>query len=254
MQEFEGQGVLVVGAGGIGAEICRQVAAGGGRVFFTYNRDADRAAEVAGSIPAEALAGHAQLDVTDPGAVASVVDRAAEDLGRLDAAITTVGYLHHLSLFEDDSLEEIRRTIDVELFGVLHLAKAVVPRMRAAGYGRFVTVGSDSGKVGSKAEASSAAARGGVIAFSKALARETADTDICVNVVCAGPTDTDLLQEMLADEGMSGKLMNAMVRAIPKRRIAKVDEVVALTLFLSSPSASFVTGQAISVTGGLTMS
>lgn len=254
MNDFRGRGVLVVGGtGGIGAAVCRQVAHGGGRVFLTYHRGAQAAAELCAALPGGRAAGSAALDVTDAEAVAALVDRARDALGSLDAVVTTVGYLHHLTLFEDVDLDTVRRTLDIELFGLIHLAKAVLPVMRAQGYGRIVTVGSDSGKVGSKAEAASAAARGGVIALSKALARETADADICVNVVCPGPTETGLLDGMLAEEGMSGKLMQAMVRAIPKRRAARADEVAAMAVFLASEQASFVTGQAISVSGGLTM-
>lgn len=254
MIDFEGMGVLVAGgSGGIGADVVRQVARHGGRLFFTYNSRKQTADDLAAELPTDALAGYGSLDVSDFEAVEATVDKARAAMGRVDVLVNTVGYLNHLTMFEDVDLDVVRRTIDIELFGVINLAKAVLPHMRAAGYGRIVTVGSDSGKVGSKAEAASAAARGGVISFSKALAREVADTDICVNVVCPGPTDTSLLHDMLADEGMSGKLMKAMVRAIPKRRPGRPSEVAAMTVFLASAQASYVTGQAISVSGGLTM-
>jgi Dehydrogenases with different specificities (related to short-chain alcohol dehydrogenases) len=252
--DFDGRAVLVTGgSGGIGADVCRQVAERGGRVWFTYNSREEAAKSLADELPAGSVAGYGALDVSDLGAVRATVEAAHAAMGRIDALVNTVGHLNHLTLFEDVDMEVVRRTIDIELYGVIHLAKAVLPHMRAAGYGRIVTVGSDSGKVGSKAEAASAAARGGVISFSKALAREVADTDICVNVVCPGPTDTGLLQEMLADGGMSGKLMKAMVRAVPKRRPGRPAEVAAMAVFLASEQASYVTGQAISVSGGLTM-
>lgn len=244
---------MIVGAGGIGAEICRQIVRGGGRVFFTFAREAARAEALAGSLPSGSVAGGAQLDVADAAAVASVVAEAVKAMGRIDATINTAGYLHGLALFEEVDLAMVRRTIDVELLGVMNLAKVVLPHMRRQAYGRIVTVGSDSGKVGSKGEAASAAARGGVIAFSKALARETADIDICVNVVCPGPTSTALLDEMMGEEGLPGKLMGAMVRAIPKRRAGTPAEVASVAVFLASSAASYLTGQAISVSGGLTM-
>lgn len=253
MSYFLGQGVLVVGGGGIGAEVCRQVTAQGGHVFFTYNRNEDDAKKLEDSLPQGTFAGSARLDVTDEAATAELVEQAALSLGRLDALVTTVGFLHHLTMFEDIDMATVRKTIEIELFGVISLAKNVLPKMRANRYGRIVTIGSDSGKVGSKAEAASAAARGGVIAFTKALAREAASDDICINVVCPGPTETGLLREMLADEGLSGKLMNAMVRAIPKHRAASASEVAVMVCFLASKQASFITGQAISVSGGLTM-
>lgn len=254
VKDFDGRGVLVIGGtGGIGAAVCREIAGRNGSLYFTYNRAVDSARDLADGLPAERFKGSAALDVTDYDAVHSAVAQAEEAMGSVDVVVNTVGYLHHLTLFEDVDMDTVRRTIDIELMGVINIAKAVLPGMQRNGYGRIVTVGSDSGKVGSTAEAASAASRAGVIGFSKALARETARVDICVNVVCPGPTETGLLDEMLSDEGLSGKLMQAMVRAIPKRRAARVDEVAAITVFLASEEASFITGQAISVSGGLTM-
>lgn len=253
MEQFAGRSALVVGGGGIGAEVCRQLAAGGASVYFTYNRGVEAAEKLAGELPADQLAGHRQVDVSDHEAVAALVAEAEQSMGAVDVVVSTVGYLHELTLYTDVDLETVHRTIAIELFGLMYLVKAVLPAMIRRDYGRIVTVGSDSGKVGSTAEASSAAARGGVIAFSKAIAREVARHDICVNVVCPGPTDTPLLRSMLDDEGVSGKLMNAMVRAIPKRRAGTAEEVAAVTCLLASDRASYVTGQAISVSGGLTM-
>jgi NAD(P)-dependent dehydrogenase (short-subunit alcohol dehydrogenase family) len=251
---FEGRSVLVVGGGGVGAEVCREVAAAGGDVYFTYNRKQEQAEALAASIASERLAGFGQLDISDPAAVEALVAGATDALGgRIDAVVTTAGYLHELTFFTDVDLATMEKTLRIELFGVMYVVKAVLPGMIERDYGRIVTVGSDSGKVGSKAEASSAAARGGIISFSKAVAREVARHDICLNVVCPGPTETPLLESMLDDDGVSGKLMNAMVRAIPKRRAGTAAEVSGMTTFLASERASYITGQAISVSGGLTM-
>lgn len=253
MTDFVKRRALVVGGGGMGAEVCRQIADGGGDVYFTYNRNVSAAEELAVSLPAERVAGYCSVDISDDDAVATAVDAAATALGGIDVLVITAGYVHEMTLFENTDAASIRKTVDVELVGVITTAKAVLPHMRAGGYGRIVTVGSDSGKAGATGEAASAAARGGVIAFSKALARETARDDICVNVVCPGPTDTPLLDDLLADPGLTGKLTSALVRAVPKRRAARASEVGAMVAFLASEDASYVTGQAISVSGGLTM-
>ena len=130
-----------------------------------------------------------------------------------------------------------------------------IVRKLAARGGRIVTIGSDSGKVGSTAEAVSAACRGEVvIALSKSLARELARHDITVNVVCPSPTETNLLDQMRNAPCLTGKLMDAMVRAIPMRRPGRPEEVADVAVFFASPQASYVTGQALSVSGGLTMS
>lgn len=132
---------------------------------------------------------------------------------------------------------------------------AQIVRKLAARGGRIVTIGSDSGKVGSTAEAVSAACRGEVvIALSKSLARELARHDITVNVVCPSPTETNLLDQMRNAPCLTGKLMDAMVRAIPMRRPGRPEEVADVAVFFASPQASYVTGQALSVSGGLTMS
>ncbi|MCW2996857.1 MAG: short chain dehydrogenase [Solirubrobacterales bacterium] len=254
MRDFEGRNVLVVGgSGAIGASVCRMLGERGAQVMLTYARSRDAADRVAALLEPVRLAGVEQVDITDPDAVERLLETARERMGGVDAVINTAGYMHGLHPFVEMDLAEVRDTVALELFGVMHLARAAVPLMREAGYGRLVTVASDSGKVGAKGVAASAAARGGVIAFSKSIAREVADKDICVNVVCPGPTDSALFDTLTSEDDMSGKQMRAMVRAIPKRRAAQPDEVAAVALFLASEAASFVTGQAISASGGLTM-
>jgi len=246
--------VVIGGSGGIGAAIVRRAIDLGARVFFTYYSNRKSAEDLAQQFRDNSkLVGYEHLDSTDFANVEAVLRTARTRLGRIDGLINTVGALNQLKFLVEQSVEEIDRILRVELLGVVYPIKAVLPWMVEQGYGRIVTVGSDSGKVGSKAEAASAAARGGVIAFSKAVAREVAEYDICVNVVCPGPTDTELLQRMLAEDGLTQKLMQAMIRAIPKRRPARPEEVAAVALFLASREASYITGQAISVSGGLTM-
>ena len=253
MHDFTGKSALIVGGGTMGAEIAAELADGGARLFTTYHRNRGQANELASRVSGHLL-GQAQLDISDQGAVADVVERAATVLGGIDVLVTTTGYVHRMTPLLDLSFEDIVRTLDVELRGVIVAAKYVLPYMREAGYGRMVFVGSDSGKVGSSGETASSAARGGVIAFAKALARESAREDICVNVVCPGPTEGPLFDGQLADDGVTGKIANALLRAVPKRRAARPGEVAALATFLASGAASYITGQAISVSGGLTMS
>jgi NAD(P)-dependent dehydrogenase (short-subunit alcohol dehydrogenase family) len=251
---FRGRTALVVGGNGaIGQSICRLLTERGARVVMTYSRSEGPARAFAATLDPSRLLGVVQLDLTDRAAVVEKVESCLDRWGPLDAVVNTAGYMHGLRTFVDMDWVEVEETLALELFGVLHLARAVVPAMRAAGYGRIVTVGSDSGKVGAKGVAASSAARGGVIAFTKALAREVADVDICVNAVCPGPTASPLLDSLDADDAMSGPQMRAMVRAIPKRRPARPEEVAEVAVFLASEAASFVTGQAVSASGGLTM-
>ena len=131
--------------------------------------------------------------------------------------------------------------------------RAVLPELIRNGGGRIVIIGSDSGKVGTSGESVSAACRGGAIAFAKSIAREYARHNVLANVVCPGPTDTGLWDDLVKNDEFGGKIGNAMVRAIPLRRTARPQEVAAAAVFLVSDEASFITGQAISVSGGLTM-
>jgi 2-hydroxycyclohexanecarboxyl-CoA dehydrogenase len=254
MQRFEKARALVVGGGTMGAEIGRSLVAEGATVHFTYRSNEDGARTLASQLGA-GCDGYSQLDIGDDDAVATTVAASAASLGGVDVLVVTAGYVHSMVPVLDVEFASVRKTIDVELVGLIRVATQVLPYMRQGGYGRMVFVGSDSGKVGSTGEAASSAARGGVIAFAKALARETArEHDICVNVICPGPTEGPLLEGQLTDPGITGKLTNAMMRAIPKRRAARTSEIAAATLFLASPDAGFVTGQALSVSGGLTMS
>jgi 2-hydroxycyclohexanecarboxyl-CoA dehydrogenase len=252
--DFEGRNVLVVGgSGAIGAEACRMFVERGANLFLTYSRSPESALAMAEHLPRARVLGIEQLDISDSQGVERLVSVAWERLAGIDAVVNTAGYLHRLQPFVDVDFSEIHDTVNVELFGVINLVKAIVPSMIETGYGRIVIVASDSGKVGAKGGAASAAARGGVIAFSKSIAREVASLDICINVVCPGPTEGSLLDSLTIADDMSGRQMSGMIRATPKKRAAKPSEVAETVLFLASERASFITGQAISVSGGLTM-
>jgi NAD(P)-dependent dehydrogenase (short-subunit alcohol dehydrogenase family) len=247
--------MIVGGTGGIGSQIVRRLASSGCDIALVYRSAEKQAQQLDQEI--EGLGRKCLLlkaDVADNDQATAVVEKTVSTFGQLDVLVSTQGWLHELKLFHEDSLDNFRTTINIELWSVIYLAKAVIPHMIKQGGGRIVTLGSDSGKAGSTAEAVSAAARGAVIALSKSLARELSRHKITVNCVCPGPTDTALLQEMLKGEDLTGKLMRAMIKATPMRRAAMVEEVASVVVFLAGEDASFVTGQAVSVSGGLTMS
>lgn len=247
--------IIVGGAGGIGAQIVRKLAARGDNVVLVYRSAEDKAGQIAAEIVA--LGGVCltlRADLTSPEETDAMVRFALENFGHIDVLVNTQGAIHQLALFHEEPLSDMRRTVEIELMSVIHACRAVIPAMIKQRGGRIVTIGSDSGKVGSTAEAVSAACRGGVIALSKSLARELARHDITVNVVCPGPTETNLLDQMRNAPGLTAKLMDAMVRAIPMRRPGRPEEVADAAVFLASPQASYITGQALSVSGGLTMS
>lgn len=250
---FSGRGVLVIGGGGIGSQVCRDLAAAGARVYFTHYSNAAGAVGLAAELPEGSCAGYAALDATDDAAAQRVVEVAHRELGGVDTLVVTAGHRHPLALFQDTTADITAGIMATELGGPMNAVRAVLPAMASAGFGRIVLVGSDSGKTGSVGDAASAAARGGLIAFAKSIARENAASDITVNVVCPGPTNTDLLAGMTAAEGLTGKVMNAVVRAVPKRRLGSVVEISGAVAYLAGADAGFITGQAVSVSGGLTM-
>jgi 2-hydroxycyclohexanecarboxyl-CoA dehydrogenase len=149
--------------------------------------------------------------------------------------------------------ETWERILAINFKTVLYIVKAVLPYMIPRGSGKIVNISSDAGRVGSSWEAVYSGAKGAVIAFSKTIAREVARHNINVNVVCPGLTDTPLLQEIRSQSPETEKLIGAIIKATPCRRVAKPEEVAEAVLFLVSPGSEFITGQTLSVSGGLTM-
>ncbi len=236
---------IVTGAGqGIGKAIAGKLAMEGATVVVTDLNEAT-ARETAAALPA-AIA--LPADVTDRQGVQAMADRVLQQFGRIDVLVNNAGW-DKAGPFADSDPADWDRVIAINLYGVLHTAKAVLPVMAGQGSGAVVNLGSDAGRVGSSGEAVYSAAKGGVIAFTKSLAREMARHQVRVNCVCPGPTDTALFASFAGPE-----LREALTRAIPFRRLGQPADVANVVAFLASDEASFVTGQTISVSGGLTMS
>jgi 2-hydroxycyclohexanecarboxyl-CoA dehydrogenase len=242
---------LVTGsARGIGRAIALALAERGHAVAVADLLEAE-AAETADAI--EAAGGTAiavPLDVTDSASVEHGVNRAADELGPVSVLVNNAGWDELRPFLETDE-PFWDRVIEINFKGCLRLTKAVLPGMVERGWGRIVNIGSDAGRVGSSLESIYSGAKGGVIAFTKTVAREVARSGVTANTVCPGPTDTPMLQQIV--EGQGAKVIEAMTRVVPMKRLGQPEEVAAAVAFLVSDEARFITGQTLSVSGGLTM-
>jgi 2-hydroxycyclohexanecarboxyl-CoA dehydrogenase len=173
-----------------------------------------------------------------------------ERFGRIDVLVNNAGW-DRAGPFVDSDPADWDKVIGINLYGVLHTSHLVLPIMAGQGGGRVVNLASDAGRVGSSGEAVYSAAKGGVIAFTKTCAREMARHGITVNCVCPGPTDTALFAEFAGDDP---KLREALTKAIPLRRLAQPSDLAGAVAFLASDEAAYITGQTLSVSGGLSMS
>jgi 2-hydroxycyclohexanecarboxyl-CoA dehydrogenase len=238
------------GGGGIGAAIAAALAADGHAIAVGDLR-LDAAGESAERVAA--AGGHAaslEVDVTDGGSVAQAIARAGRELGPVEILVNNAGW-DELKPFVETDEEFWDRVIAINFKGCLHTTRAALPGMIERGYGRIVNIASDAGRVGSSMESVYSGAKGGVIAFTKTIAREVARAGVTANAVCPGPTRTPLLEQMTAEGGE--KLVDALVRAVPMQRLGEPEDVAAAVAFLASDRAGFITGQTLSVSGGLTM-
>ena len=251
MGKLNGKIAIVTGAGqGIGRGIAEKLAAEGATVVVTDLNEVT-AKETAAAVAAEGFnAVGIQADVTSRESVESMVAEVHRQFGRIDVLVNNAGW-DKASPFVDSDPADWDRVVAINLYGVLHTCHAVLPIMAAQGSGSVVNLASDAGRVGSSGEAVYSAAKGGVIAFTKAIARESARHQVNANVVCPGPTDTALFASMGGD---NPKLREALTKAIPFRRLAQPSDLANVVAFLASDEASYVTGQTVSVSGGLTMS
>ncbi len=249
--EFHDRVALVTGgASGIGRAVVLRLAREGARVAVA-DLDLAGAEEVATSAKGAGGDGLAVgMDVTDTGSVREGVARVVGTWGGIDVLANVAGWDRIRPFVETD--EELwDRVIGINFRGVLATCHAVLPHMIERGRGSVVNVASEAGRAGSSGEAVYSGAKGAVIAFSRALAREVARHGIRVNVVAPGLTDTPLLRRMI-EEG-NEKLIEAIVKATPIRRLATPEEVAEAIVFLASDRASFITGQTLGVGGGLVM-
>lgn len=259
MNSFDSRVVIVTGGGGgIGGATCRRFAQAGARVAV-LDRDLAAAQQVARAIQASGGQACAQgCDITDRTQVDAAVQAVLQQWGAIDVLVNNAGW-DVFKPFTQTVPAEWERLIAINLMGALHMHHAVLPgmvaRSREPGWrgARIVNIASDAARVGSSGEAVYAACKGGLVAFSKTLAREHARHGITVNVVCPGPTDTALFADYKEGAGSPDKLEQAFRRAIPLGRIGQPDDLPGAILFFASAEAGYVTGQVLSVSGGLTM-
>lgn len=250
---LESKMVVITGAGGgIGSATARYFATSGAMVAL-LDRDGDSAERAAAAIRAEGgLARAFACDITDRAEVDEAVAAAEAALGPVSVLVNNAGW-DIFRPFLQTSPREWQQLIAINLIGPLHMHHAVLPGMVERQYGRVVNIASDAARVGSTGEAVYAACKAGIIAFSKTLAREHARDGITFNVVCPGPTDTALFAEFKQGSANPDKLMEAFRRSIPLGRIGQPEDLPGAIAFFASDSAAYVTGQVLSVSGGLTM-
>lgn len=253
MGQFDDRAVIVTGGGGgIGGAVCAAFAEQRAKVAV-FDRDLAAAEATASAIDdhggtALALA----CDITERGMVDAAVGQVVDAYGAIDVLVNNAGWDLFVPFLDTDP-DDWSRLIDINLVGALHMHHAVVPGMVERGGGRIVNVSSDAARVGSSGEAVYAACKAGLVAFSKTMAREHSRHGITFNVVCPGPTDTALLATVTDAAANPEKLREAFRRSIPMGRLGQPDDLAGAILFFASDAAAFVTGQVLSVSGGLTM-
>jgi 2-hydroxycyclohexanecarboxyl-CoA dehydrogenase len=242
---LEGRKALVTGgASGIGAAIARRLAAEGAEVTVG-DLNLEGATQVAGEISGLAI----ELDVTDLGSAQAAVQSAG---GTLDILINNAG-TDEFGFFAQTTPEQWEKVLAVNLWGVLNCTYAALPGMQEAGYGRMVNIASEAGRVGSKGSAVYSAAKGGVISFTKVMAREGARFSITANAIAPGPIETPLLMAAKEFGEIGEKIIETMKSGTQLRRLGQPEEVAAAVAFLASDDASYVTGETLGVSGGLGM-
>jgi 2-hydroxycyclohexanecarboxyl-CoA dehydrogenase len=253
MCNLDGKTVVVTGGGGgIGGAACRRFGAEGAKVAV-FDMNLEAAQKVADAITAAGGVAQAfQCDITDRAQVDAAVAAAEVALGPIAVLVNNAGW-DVFKPFVKTHPDEWSKLIAINLTGALHMHHAVLPGMVARNYGRIVNIASDAARGGSSGEAVYSACKGGLVALSKTLAREHARHQITVNVVCPGPTDTALLAGVVDGARDPAKLLEAFRSAIPMGRLGQPDDLASAIAFFASDDAGFITGQVISVSGGLTM-
>lgn len=235
------------GARGIGAAICRVLAAAGHRVAVT-----DVALEGAQAMAA-AIGGKAfAMDVTSAASVTAAVDKVNSEMGAPSILVNNAGWDNLMPFLEtDEAFQE--KVIAINYAGPVRVCRAFLPGMIAHGSGRIINIASDAGRIGSALEAIYSGTKGGLIVFSKTLAREYARNQITVNAVCPGITNTPLIKEITANNAYAEKGIAAIAKSVPLGRMGQPEDIAAAVGFLASDAAAYITGQTLSVSGGVSM-
>ncbi|MDH7787122.1 2-hydroxycyclohexanecarboxyl-CoA dehydrogenase [Ochrobactrum sp. 19YEA23] len=254
MRGLKGKVVVVTGGGGgIGSATCLRFAEEGARVVVA-DISADAAARVVDTITAKGGDATAMIvDLTNFDATGAAVAKLEAEYGPVDVLVNNAGWDLFIPFLKSEP-DYWAKIIDINLRAVLNITKPVLASMVARGNGgRVVSIGSDAGRGGSSGESVYSACKAGVIAFMKTLAREHSRNNITFNTVCPGVTETAMLENFMEAAGDKEKLRTAFAKAVPLGRLGRPDDLPGAIVFLSSDDAAFITGQTISVSGGLTM-
>jgi len=245
--EMQDRSVIVTGgASGIGRATALLLAREGARVFVGDIDEAGGRAVASEASGVGLALDYLPLDLTRPDTIAAFAAAVNDRVEHVDGLVNGAGW-DRIQPFLENPPEMWDQLIAINLLGAVRLTRAVLPPMVAAQAGKIVNISSDAGRVGSMGETVYAAAKGGLIAFTKSLARELARYHINVNCVCPGPTDTPLFQQQ------PERMREALTRAIPFRRIAQPEEIAEAVMFFLGRRSDYITGQVLSISGGLTM-
>jgi 2-hydroxycyclohexanecarboxyl-CoA dehydrogenase len=246
MGPLEGRVAVVTGAaGGIGSAVAAALSDAGASVA-AWDLDV---AKAKAAVEGRSRTVVVEVDITSRVSVEAAVRSTEEQLGAVDVLVNNAG-IDKIERFLDSEESTWERIVAVNFLGTIRCCHVIVPSMVERGNGSVVCIASDAGRVGSSGEVVYSGTKGGVIAFAKGLAREVAGAGVRVNVVCPGPTDTPLLDQVAQ---ASQKLYDGLAKAIPMRRIARPADIAPAVAFLAADGASYITGQTLSVSGGLTM-
>ncbi len=244
--------VVTGGARGIGKGICETLAKQGAKVVIA-DLLLDEAVATASEI--ENAGGQAiavKTDITDLESVQAMVSAVKEKFGLVDILVNNAGW-DRMKPFVKTTPDFWNKVIDINYKGILNTIYAVAEDMMGQNSGKIINIASDAARVGSTGESVYSGTKGAVISFSKTMAREFARNKINVNVICPGPTPTPLLDDMKAEDAFADKVLSSMDKIIPLKRMGTADDIAAAVVFFASEEANFVTGQVLSVSGGLTM-
>jgi 2-hydroxycyclohexanecarboxyl-CoA dehydrogenase len=244
--------IVTGGAQGIGKGIAVALGAAGFKVVVADLNQAAAADTVAEITAAGGTALAVVMDITLTPSVEAALVIAEEAFGPVEVVVNNAGWDDFMPFVKTDE-EFWDKILDINFKGALRVIKATAPGMMERGFGRIINIGSDAGRVGSSLEAVYSGAKGGIIAFTKSLARELATHGITANTVCPGPTDTPQLRKFASNAGDAEKVIAGMTRGVPMKRLGTPDDIGPTVAFLASDAAGFITGQTLSISGGLTM-